>query len=106
LPGRVAKETSCPCQVGRSEAGGEDGTAQREVRRPRRRYALARQWAKAPSPPRITEAVVAGAEGVSTELSMDDYLVGGVAMFNAQMGLPPAGEFFLNGVHVSDLNVM
>jgi hypothetical protein len=37
---------------------------------------------------------------------VDDYLVGGVAMFDAQMGLPPAGEFFLNGAHVSDLNVM
>jgi hypothetical protein len=36
---------------------------------------------------------VAGAEGVSMELSMDDYLVG-VAMFDAQTGLAPVGEFF------------
>jgi hypothetical protein len=49
---------------------------------------------------------VAGAEGVSTQLSVDDYLVGGVAMFDAQTGLPPVSEFFLNGVYVSDLNVM
>jgi hypothetical protein len=47
-----------------------------------------------PSPPRITEAEVAGAEGVSTELSMDDYLVGGVAMFNAQMGCLLLVSFF------------
>jgi hypothetical protein len=52
---------------------------------------------RTPSPPRIAETVVAGAEGVSTELSVDDYLVGVVAMFDAQTGLPPAGEFFLNG---------
>jgi hypothetical protein len=45
-----------------------------------------------PSPPRIAETAVAGAEGVSTELSVDDYLVGGVAMFDAQTGLPLAGE--------------
>jgi hypothetical protein len=30
-----------------------------------------------PSPPRAAEAAVAGAEGVSMKLSMDDYLVGG-----------------------------
>jgi hypothetical protein len=42
------------------------------------------------------------------ELSMDDYLVGEVALFDAQTRLPSADElnFFLNGVHVSDLNVM
>jgi hypothetical protein len=49
---------------------------------------------RAPSPPRIAETTVVGAEGVSMELSMDDYLVGGVAMFDAQTGLPPASEFF------------
>jgi hypothetical protein len=59
-----------------------------------------------PSPPHIAETAVAGAEGVSTQLSVDDYLVGGVAMFDAQTGLPPVSEFFLNGVYVSDLNVM
>ena len=44
-----------------------------------------------PSPPCIAEMVVAGAKGVSTELSVDGYLVGGVTMFDAQTGLPPAG---------------
>jgi hypothetical protein len=36
---------------------------------------------------------MAGTE-VSMELSVDDYLVGGVAMFDAHTGLAPAGEFF------------
>ena len=39
------------------------------------------------------EATVAGAE-VSMELSVDDYLMGRVAMFDAQTGLAHAGEFF------------
>jgi hypothetical protein len=47
-----------------------------------------------PSPPRAAEAVVAGAE-VSMDISVDDYLVGGVALLNAHMGRDPAGEFFL-----------
>jgi hypothetical protein len=92
-------------QVGGPKAGGEDGTAQREACRPRRRYASARcafQGAKAPSPPRAPETAVAGAEGLSMELSVDDYLVGGVAMFDAQTGLAPVGEFF-SKVCVSDL---
>ena len=46
-----------------------------------------------PSPLRAAETAVAGAE-VSMELSVDDYLVGGVAMFDAHTGLAPAGEFF------------
>jgi hypothetical protein len=46
-----------------------------------------------PSPPRAAETTVAGAK-VSMELSVDDYLVGGVAMFDAHTGLAPAGEFF------------
>jgi hypothetical protein len=46
-----------------------------------------------PSPVHATKTAVAGAE-VSMELSVDDYLVGGVAMFDAQTGLAPAGEFF------------
>jgi hypothetical protein len=46
-----------------------------------------------PSPPRAAETAVAGAE-VSIELSVDDYLVGGIAMFDAHTGLAPAGEFF------------
>jgi hypothetical protein len=45
-----------------------------------------------PSPPCAAEAMVAVAE-VSTELFVDDYLVGGVAMFYAHTGLAPAGEF-------------
>jgi hypothetical protein len=45
-----------------------------------------------PSPPRAAEAVVAGAE-VSMDISMDGYLVGGVAMFDAHRGLDHAGEF-------------
>jgi hypothetical protein len=32
------------------------------------------------------------------ELSMDDYLVRGVAMFDAQTRLAPVGEFFLRGL--------
>jgi hypothetical protein len=46
-----------------------------------------------PSPPRAAEATVAGAE-VSMELSVDDYFVGGVTMFDAHTGLAPTGEFF------------
>jgi hypothetical protein len=46
-----------------------------------------------PSPLRATETAVAGAK-VSMELSVDDYLVGGVAMFDAHTGLAPAGELF------------
>jgi hypothetical protein len=86
-----------PRQVDRPEAGGEGGVAQREVHSLKHRYALPAMptsGRRTPSPPRIAETVVAGAEGVSTELSVDDYLVGGVAMFDAQTGLPPSGEFF------------
>jgi hypothetical protein len=50
-----------------------------------------------PSPTRVAKTALVGAGGVSTELSVDDYLVGGVAMFDAQTGLTPAGEFFLTG---------
>jgi hypothetical protein len=46
-----------------------------------------------PSPPRAAEAAVGGAE-VSMDISMDDYLVGGVAIFDAHKGRGPAGEFF------------
>jgi hypothetical protein len=35
---------------------------------------------------------VTGSGGASTELSVDDYLVGGVTMFDAQTVLPPSGE--------------
>jgi hypothetical protein len=60
--------------------------AQCEAFRLKRRYALPTAPAsgrRPPSPPRIVDTAVAGAEGVSMELSMDDYLVGGVAMFDA-----------------------
>jgi hypothetical protein len=57
-----------------------------------------------PSPPRVADATVAVAE-VSTELSMDDYLVGGVAMFDAHTGLAPVGETLscFCEIHISDL---
>jgi hypothetical protein len=45
-----------------------------------------------PSPPRATEATVAGVE-VSTKLFVDDYLVAEVTMFDAHTRLAPAGEF-------------
>jgi hypothetical protein len=45
-----------------------------------------------PSPPRVAEDAMAGAE-VSMDLSVDDYLVGGVAMFDAHTRLAPTGEF-------------
>jgi hypothetical protein len=45
-----------------------------------------------PSPSRVTETAVSGTSGASQELSVDDYLVGGVTMFDAQTGLPPVGE--------------
>jgi hypothetical protein len=47
-----------------------------------------------PSPLRAAETAVVGVE-VSMELSVDDYLVGGVAMFDTHTGLASAGEFFL-----------
>jgi hypothetical protein len=47
---------------------------------------------------------MAGAE-VSMELSVDDYLVGGVAIFSTHTGLAPAGEFFCE-VYVSDLTMV
>jgi hypothetical protein len=47
---------------------------------------------RTPSPPRDPETVVIGSGGAAQDLSVDDYLVGGVTMFDAQTGLPPAGE--------------
>jgi hypothetical protein len=61
-----------------------------------------------PSPPRAAEVAVAGAE-VSMDISVDDYLVGGVAMFDAHTGLGPGGEFlifFLREVCVSDVTMV
>jgi hypothetical protein len=96
---------------------------------PRREAKLARPGAKAaapdvvmpppavfatasrpPSPPRVVETVMTGTGEAATELSVDDYLVGGVTMFDAQTGLLPSGELFvfswLKRGHVSDLAVM
>ena len=47
-----------------------------------------------PSPPHTVEAAVGGSE-ISMDISMNDYFVGGVAMFDAHTGRGPAGEFFL-----------
>jgi hypothetical protein len=47
-----------------------------------------------PSPPRVVETAVAGSGGVAMGLSVDDYLVGRVNMFDAQTGLLPSGELF------------
>jgi hypothetical protein len=47
---------------------------------------------KLPLPPRVTETMVSGTGGTSQELLVDDYLVGRVTMFDAQTGLPSAGE--------------
>jgi hypothetical protein len=40
----------------------------------------------------VTETTVLGTEGTGQELSVDDYLVGRVTMFDTQTRLPPAGE--------------
>jgi hypothetical protein len=48
---------------------------------------------KVSSPPRAIEAAVSETGGTGQELSVDDYLVGGVAMFDAQRVLPPAGKW-------------
>jgi hypothetical protein len=49
------------------------------------------QERKLPSPPRAAETAVGGAE-VSMDISVEDYLVGGVAIFDAHTGRGPAGE--------------
>jgi hypothetical protein len=41
---------------------------------------------KPSSPPHVTETVVSGTRGTSQELFVDDYLVGGVTMFDTQTG--------------------
>jgi hypothetical protein len=56
--------------------------------------AVPAQERRPPSPPRTAETEVGGAE-VSMDISVDDYLVGGVAMFDAHTGRGPVGEFFL-----------
>jgi hypothetical protein len=55
------------------------------------------QERRPPSPPRSAQAEVGGAE-VSMDVSVDDYLVGGLAMFDAHTGRGLIGEFcFFNG---------
>jgi hypothetical protein len=56
-----------------------------------------------PSPPWTAEAVVGGAED-SMDVCVDDYLVGGVMMFDARTGLALVGKFFL--VWVFDKRMM
>jgi hypothetical protein len=46
------------------------------------------------SPPRTAETEVGGAE-VSMDISVDDFLVGGVPMFDAHIGRGLVGEYFL-----------
>jgi hypothetical protein len=48
-----------------------------------------------PSPSRAAEAAVGGVK-VSMDISVDDYLVGGVTMFDAHTRRGPAGEFFFS----------
>jgi hypothetical protein len=47
---------------------------------------------KASSPQHAVETTVSETRGTAQELSIDDYLVGGITMFGAQTGLPPAGK--------------
>jgi hypothetical protein len=63
------------------------------------------QERRPPSPPRAAEATVGGAE-VSMDISVDEYLVGRVTIFDAHTGRGPAGEFFLREVWVSDVTIM
>jgi hypothetical protein len=67
--------------------------------------AVPTQERRPPSPPRAAETEVGGAE-VSMDISVDDYLVSGVAMFDAHKGWGPVGEFFCDGVWVSNMIVV
>jgi hypothetical protein len=59
-----------------------------------------------PSPPHAAKAAVGGAE-VSMDIFVDDYLVGGDAMFDTHTGRGLAGEFFLlREVCVSDVTMV
>jgi hypothetical protein len=51
------------------------------------------QERRPPSPSRTAETEVGGAK-VSMDISMEDYLVGGVAIFDAHTGRGPVSEFF------------
>jgi hypothetical protein len=58
-----------------------------------------------PSPPRTAEAVAGGVE-VSMDVCVDDYLVGGVMMFDARTGRGLVGKFFYYRVWVFDKIMM
>jgi hypothetical protein len=49
--------------------------------------------AKPSSPPHVIETVVSKTGGTGQELSVDDYLVRGVTMFDAQTRLPLIGKW-------------
>jgi hypothetical protein len=51
------------------------------------------QERRPPSPPRAVETEVGGAEA-SMDISMDDYLLGGISIFDAHTGRRLVGEFF------------
>ena len=55
--------------------------------------ALPSQERRSTSPPRAAEMTVGGAE-VSLDISVEDYLMGGVVMFDTHTGRGPAGECF------------
>jgi hypothetical protein len=55
--------------------------------------AVPTQERRPPSPPRTAETEVGGAE-VSIDISVEDYLVSGVMIFNAHTGWGLVGEFF------------
>jgi hypothetical protein len=68
--------------------------------------AVPTQERRPPSPPRAAKMAVGSAE-VSMDISVEEYLVGGVVMFDAHTGRGPAGKFFyLNRVLVSDVTMV
>jgi hypothetical protein len=93
---------------------GQDGAGEREVCRPgsnkpplgakyaapgpsRPLPAVPTQERRPPSPPCTAETEVGGVE-VSMDISVEDYLVSGVAIFDAHTGRGPVGEgFFKTG---------
>jgi hypothetical protein len=84
-----------PRQAGGPVPGSKAGVTQCEGFRVKRHDAsalCAYYFSRAPSPSRVTDTAMTGSGGATTELSVDDYLVGDVTMFNVQTGLPPSGE--------------
>jgi hypothetical protein len=80
-----------PCQEAKLARAGAKAAAPAVAMPPPAAPAVA---ARLPSPPHATETTVSGTSGAAKELSVDDNLVGGIAMFDAQTGLPPPGELF------------